>query len=121
MEFATNIQPKNLEEANQIIFLLKGNIKNQQEKIETIQLQYENLQQQVINLLRGKYGKKSEKISEGHQFDLFAGEEIETPEPVEEPNATETITYTRKKRNGHRNIPDNLPRERIEHRFTQDS
>lgn len=113
MEIAANLQPKTIEEANQIILLLKENIKIQQEKIETIELQYNNLQQQVINLLRDKYGKKSEKIPEGHyQYSLFEDLEI-PPEQPKEP--TETVTYTRKKRNGHRNIPDNLPRERIEY------
>jgi len=111
---ALNYQPKTLAEANQIIELLQGNLQSQQEKIQTIELQYETLHQQLINLIRGKYGKSSEKLPDGLiQLSLFA-ESKPLEEPIEE-SKTETINYTRKKRNGHRNIPDNLPRVRIEY------
>ena len=112
MEIAANLQPKTFKEANQIILLLKETINLQQEKIETIQQQYENLQQQIKNLLHWKYGKKSETLNP-LQYSLF-GEE-EPPKPIEEPPTT--VTYTRKKRNGHRNIPENLPRERFEYQI----
>lgn len=105
------LQPTPLVEANQVISLLK-------EKIEVIEQQYASLQQQLLNLERSKYGKKSEKLPDGYvQLDLFA--ELKSPEESikeqEETTKTETISYTRKKRNGHRNIPENLPRVRIEH------
>jgi transposase len=120
MEIAANHAPKTLEEANQIIALIAKEanqaITTLKEKIETIELQYDNLQNQMINLIRGKYGKKSEKISIG-QISLFEGlPGFELPKVEEQPK-TETVTYTRKKRNGHRNIPDNLPRERIEYKL----
>lgn len=103
-----NSQPKTLAEANQIILLL-------QEKIGTIEQQYENLHQQVLNLLRGKYGKSSEKLPEGFiQLSLLdEGKSLE--QPIEESVQKETITYTRKKRNGHRNIPDDMLRVRTEY------
>lgn len=104
-----NYQPQTLAEANQIIVLL-------QEKVRTIEQQYETLQQQIINLLRGKYGKKSEKLPEGYmQLSLF-GDNQPLEQSVEQ-IPEETISYTRKKRNGHRNIPDNLPRVRIEYKL----
>jgi transposase len=128
VENALNIQqsylPKTLAEANQIILLLRDDLKSQhdkildqQERIQTIEQQYENLQQQVLSLLRGKYGKSSEKLPEGYiQLSLLDGTKS-LEQPKEEPIQKETITYDRKKRNGHRNIPDNLPRVRIEYKL----
>ena len=86
-------------------------IQAQQEKIETITWQYAELQHQLLNLLRGKYGSKSEKYNPDLSGDLLANLELpELPEKQEEPPATEKISYTRKKpRNGHRNIPAELP------------
>jgi len=111
-----NYHPKTLAEANQIILLLQEGLQSQQERIQTIEQQYENLQQQVINLLRGKYGKSSEKLPEGLiQLSLLNGDK--SLEQANEPIEKETVTYSRKKRNGHRNIPDNLPRVRIEYKL----
>lgn len=110
-----NNQPKTLAEANQIISLLKENNQIQQERIQTIEQQYENLQQQIISLLRGKYGKSSERLPEGFtQLSLLDGDNS-LEQSIEAVVQKETITYDRKKRNGHRNIPDNLPRVRIEY------
>ncbi len=117
-----NYAPKTLAEASQIISLLNRNnqdqsdqIRSQQEKIETIEQQYENLQQQLAILLRSKYGKSSEKLPEGlFQLSLFDNPK-NTNKLSEEPTETEDISYTRKKRKGHRNIPNDLPRVRIEH------
>ena len=105
-----NCSPKTLAEANQIILLLK-------EKLDAVGQQYETLQQQVINLLRGKYGKSSERLPEGFiQLNLLdVSKSLE--QPIEESIQKEAITYDRKKRNGHRNIPDTLPRVRIEHKL----
>jgi len=98
-------QPKTLAEAIQIISILQNNL-------QIIEQKYEILQQQMANLLRDKYGKSSEKQPpEKNQLNPLA--ENEPEEPVKDP--TETITYTRKKRNGHRNIPDTLQRIRIEY------
>jgi transposase len=112
-----NYHPKTLAEANQIIVLLQENLQSQQEKIQTIEQQYENLQQQIINLLRGKYGKSSEKLPEGFIQLSLLGESKSLEQPIEESIQKETITYDRKKRNGHRNIPDTLPRIRIEYKL----
>ncbi|CAL7961911.1 hypothetical protein GAMM_290010 [Gammaproteobacteria bacterium] len=119
-----NCQPKTLAEANQIILLLQEDLQDQrhknleqQERIQVIEQQYENLQQQVLSLLRGKYGKSSEKLPEGYiQLSLLDSTKS-LEQPKEEPIQKETITYDRKKRNGHRNIPDNLPRVRIEYKL----
>lgn len=115
-----NYRPKTLAEANQIILLLQGNLQSQQEKIQTIEQQYENLQRQVANLIHGKYGKSSEKLPEGYiQLNLL-DENKSIEKQVEDPNnesAIEIITYNRKKRNGHRNIPDDLLRVRIEYKL----
>ena len=46
-----NHPPKTLAEANQVISLLQENLHIQQEKIQTIEQQYENLQQQLMALL----------------------------------------------------------------------
>ncbi len=126
MEINLNYQPESLAEANQIIVLLKENIQlqqsqiqTQQEKIATIEQQYESLHHQLTNLLRGKYGKSSEKLPEGYcQLSLFDTiKESEKSNIASEEPKLETVTYTRKKRNGHRNIPDNLPRVRIEYQL----
>lgn len=99
-------QPKTLVEANQVILTLQNNLR-------IIEQKYETLQQQMANLLRDKYGKSSEKqLPEECQLNPLVESEP-SEEPVEDP--TETITYTRKKRNGHRNIPDTLQRIRIEY------
>ena len=118
-------QPKTLAEANQIIMLLQENLQNQQNKIQNqdekilaISQQYELLQQQILNLLRGKYGKSSEKLPEELlQLNLLEPSDKATEESQQEQAIieSETITYSRKKRNGHRNIPDDLPRVRIEY------
>lgn len=105
-----NYQPKTLAEANQIILLLE-------EKIGTIEQQYENLQRQVINLLHGKYGKASEKLPEGFIQLSLLDRDKSLEQPIDESVQEETITYSRKKRNGHRNIPDDLLRVRIEYKL----
>jgi len=110
--------PRTLVEANQIILLLQENLKSQQEKIQVIEQQYENLQQQVIKLLHGKYGKSSEKLPTGYiQLNILGKDKSLEEKQNEEPISTETVSYTRKKRNGHHNTPDDLPRVRIEYKL----
>jgi transposase len=96
-------QPKTLAEAIQIIEALKTNL-------QILEQKYEALQQQMNNLLRSKYGKSSEKQSPPEEDNSLAENE-----PSESIENNETITYTRKKRNGHRNKPDTLQRIRIEY------
>jgi len=94
---------------------------NQQllQQLSEVKEQYNNLQHQVLNLIRGKYGQKTEKLSEKFMHDLFADEDI--PEPKKEDEELERISYTRKKsRNGHRNIPEDLPRVRCEHKLSDE-
>jgi len=113
MELVQNTLPTNVQELHKIIIFL-------QEKNKTLSEQYANLQHQVLNLIRGQYGRKSEKLSDEYFVgDLFSKEEI-SPKEAPEPE-TEQISYTRKKgRNGHRNIPSDLPRVRIEYKLSEE-
>lgn len=119
MEIAQNNLPTNVQELHKIIIFLQEKITEQSQKIDTICQQYANLQHQVLNLIRGQYGRKSEKLSDEYfAGDLFSKEEIK-PKETAEPE-TEQISYTRKKsRNGHRNIPPDLPRVRIEYKLSE--
>lgn len=97
-----NYKPKTLVEAKQIISNLQHDL--------------HILQQQVASLLRDKFGQSSEKqpiVTDTQPEDVIDPEATEEPEEPEP--AIETITYSRKKRNGHRNIPDDLERVRIEY------
>jgi transposase len=109
-----------LTELYKIILFQQGKITEQSQKIDTISEQYTNLQHQVLNLIRGQYGRKSEKLSDEYFMgDLFSKEAIKLIEPVE--TKAEEISYTRKKgRNGHRNIPSDLPRVRIEYKLSEE-
>ena len=83
-----NHSPKTLAEANQVISFLQDNLQNQQEKIQTIEQQYEILQQQLTALLRNRYGKKSEQLPDGfNQLNLFA--DPESPKESAEEESTE--------------------------------
>jgi transposase len=109
--------PTNVQELWKIVLFQQQQIAAQVEKITTISQQYANLQHQVLNLIRGKYGRQSEQFpAEYFAGDLFLGEA--SPEPKAEP-VEEKISYTRKKRNGHRNIPKDLPRVRIEYKLSE--
>jgi len=112
MEYEINNLPTDFQETWKIILFLH-------EKVTEISEQYENLQYQVLNLIRGKYGKKSEKLSsEYYVGDLFSEEPL--AEPPAKPEI-EKISYTRKKpRNGHRKIPEDLPRVRIEYKLIEE-
>lgn len=113
MENIANQAPKTLAEANQIIELLK-------KENEGLHQYNERLIFQIKKFIDSKYGKKSEKLPEGcTQLTVFSI--AEKNEPVlnentkQETDPQETITYTRKKRNGHRNRPKDLPVVRIEY------
>ena len=117
MELALLLE-ENTQLKSQINFLKEEDKKNKDE-IVSFKFLIEKLQHQLNNLLRHRYGKKSEHI-DGLQLSLFGNEEI--LEPTIDP-VTEIITYTRtkhKSRNGCRNLPDNLPRERIEYDLTEE-
>jgi len=119
-----NCRPKTLAEANQIILLLQEDLQSQynknidqQARIQIIEQQYENLQQQLLNLLRNRYGKRSEQLP-GDMYQQSLLDDLDIPQKLEVAAAVvETATYVRKKRNGHRNIPDNLSRIRIEYKL----
>jgi transposase len=116
MEITTNTAPKTFAEANQIIELLR-------KENEGLHQHNEKLIFQIKNFLHKKYGKKSEQMPDGYTqltlFSMAAAEEL-TPEnkDVEMPAPQqETVTYTRNKRNGHRQKPKDLPVMRIEYQL----
>ena len=148
MEIIAKQRPKTLAEANQIIDLLKKDLRNKEEQqlsiqrsaevlrrqIEELHLHNEQLHRhndklifQIKNFINSKYGKKSEKNKSGElpdgyvQLTLFSVAEKDEAEVngtvVPEVEQQETITYTRKKRNGHRNKPKDLPIMRIEYQL----
>ena len=118
MEVTANIAPKTLAEANQIIELLK-------KENEGLHQHNEKLLFQIKNFITSKYGKKSEKLTDGYtQLTVFSNAEESIPaQETQEKDSTsksdkqETITYTRNKRNGHRNRPKDLPVIRIEYQL----
>ncbi|MHC4397739.1 MAG: IS66 family transposase [Planctomycetota bacterium] len=117
MEIDPKNLPTNVQDSWKIIIFQQKQISEQAEKIATISQQYANLQHQVLNLIRGKYGQQSEKYPvEYFAGDLFAKD---APAPKAEPEKEE-ITYKRTKRNGHRNIPKELPRVRIEYKLSEE-
>ena len=105
-----NYLPKTLEEAIIIIQELRKEISI--------------IQQQLAILLRDKYGKSSEKqvIIENippDNNDSTTDTKTADPEAEEtEPLLQTVASYTREARNGHRKIPANLARERIEYKLS---
>lgn len=99
-----NYQPKTLTEAKKVI--------------SNLQRDLQILQQQVASLLRDKFGQSSEKQPIVTDTPPESGDDPETNKEPEEPEPvieTITVTYTRSQRNGHRKIPENLERVRIEY------
>ena len=81
-------------------------------KLASLQSENERLIQLVINLKKGLFGSKSEKLNE-NQLSLFSNGEL----PVVEAQEQElTIPeHTRQKPSGRKPLPADLPRERIEY------
>jgi transposase len=80
------------------------------------------MQEQMHLLVTQQYGRRSEKQTDDPTADLFneaeellALTEAEATEQAEDEPATEEITYTRQKASGRKPLPDDLPREVIEH------
>jgi len=113
MQYTPETLPTDYKTLHAIVLDQQKNILAQQKIIEQIRQQYENLQHQLKCLLRHQYGKKSEQGIPG-QGSLFASSEQDTPLPPEAEK--ETVTSTRKKlRQGQRQFPADLPRQRIEY------
>ena len=86
--------------------------------IEKKEVRIALLEEQLRLLRTQKYGKRSE-VSNDPQADLFNEAEV-LADAAPEDDVTETITYTRKKPvKGRRPLPEDLPREVIEHDLTE--
>jgi len=99
-----NYQPKTLTEAKKVISNLQHDL--------------QILQHQVASLLRDKFGQSSEKqpiVADTQSEPVIAPEATEESEEPEPATKTITVAYIRPQRNGHRKIPDNLERVRIEY------
>lgn len=80
--------------------------------VTTQQRQLEQLQHYVAQLLKARYGQRSERL-DPQQLALFAEPSIPPAAPAP-PNETSVAAHMR--RGGGRNaLPENLPRERVEH------
>jgi transposase len=96
--------------------VLKNVIVEQSRRIESLEVKYQGLINQILNFRRNQFGQKSEPFNPNQQS-LF-GEEA--PIPQEEPEK-ETISYTRnKKRTGRNIIPPELRREEIKLEIPED-
>lgn len=96
------ILPDSLEECHVLIGALQGDIAEQGKRIDY--------------LLRRLFGTRSERI-DPDQLVLFHLEENVPPAPPEPENleTDEAMPRPRRKGHGRRRLPDNLPRERVEH------
>jgi len=102
----TTVLPKSIEEKDALILA-------QQEEIERLQAQYKLMLEQLKLAQQRKYARSSE--SNVLQLDLQFDEADSVPaEELPKEESTITITYTRNKPK-RRTLPDNLPREVIEH------
>ena len=99
---------------------LKQLVGEQSETILTMQQELDQLKHYVDQLVRHRFGPRSEKYS-SDQMNLFsepeteeeAGSEDDEP-PEEEPPAA-TVSSYRRRGGGRNKLPDDLPRERVEH------
>src|SRR4029079_15079397 len=96
--------------------LLKAVAAQQQATIDALQREMEQLQHYVAQLLRQRYGPRSEKLDPA-QLALF--ELPSSPEasgPTEQPAAAQTPVKAHVRRGGGRNeFPEDLPRKRVEY------
>lgn len=127
METPVFDSPETLEEAQQQIDTLQTVIDQMESKIAlqvaTSQQTILQLEERIRLLIHQRFGSSSEKLNPD-QLQLFneAEADDEADESMagdgKESEATETITYTRKKP-GRQAIPDHLPRVRIEHELPE--
>lgn len=92
--------------AGQILSLQKN-----QEELARKDAQIERLAEMVRLLRHQHFGRRSEKVEDPNQLGIFNEAEIETKEEIE---ATETVTYTRRRGEPKRiAIPEHFPREEV--------
>jgi transposase len=87
------------------------------EQAETLRQQAQliaKLQHQLEQLLRQRYGQKSEKVDPA-QLLLFAHEILAQAEPTPPPTPSAESVTAKPKGHGRKSLPANLPRQRIVH------
>ncbi len=107
-------------------------MESQQTTIADLQSRLTRLEHSFEQLLRSKYGPRSERV-DPHQLDLFDQPEAgldetddaeppptPTPPPTPEPDEGITVQEHRRRGGGRNVLPDHLPREVIEHDLTED-
>jgi len=111
MELDLDKLPKDTEALQEIIRHLV-------ESVDALERRNKQLAHRLECLLRSHYGKKSEKIDPGQLLlafqDLEESTESEPEEKIEETEEEAPAARKRRKR-GRKRLPENLPRERIEH------
>ncbi len=94
---------------------LKQLVGEQSETILTLQQEVNQLKHYVDQLVRHRFGTRSEKLSPD-QLSLFGEPKIqEEPDPEEEEPPPTTVSSYRRRGGGRNKLPDHLPRERVEH------
>ncbi len=96
-------------------------IHEQQESLLQSQRRIEKLEHQLAQLLRARYGPRSERIDES-QLMLYAQELLEAEPDASDVQVDEDTTPPRKtgKRRGRKPLPKNLPRKRVVHELPAD-
>src|SRR5689334_5508629 len=96
--------------------LLRAVAAQQQATIEAQQRELAQLKHYVAQLLRQRYGPRSEKLDPA-QLNLFEASSAAAPESSQPPSAVEeTAVRAHTRRGGGRNeFPADLPRKRIEY------
>jgi len=103
-------------------------MESQQTTIAELQSRLTRLEHSFEQLLRSKYGPRSERV-DPHQLDLFAqpeagldetDDEEPPPTPAPEPDEGITVQEHRRRGGGRNALPDHLPRETIEYDLSND-
>jgi len=106
---AENYEPL-LESPKELVSLLVS----RDVQVRELENEIDKLNHLLIQAKKNLYGRKSEKLSSSEQQELFEfAPEVEEPETAPEP-VVEIAGHTRKTRTK-RELPDSLPRERIEY------
>ncbi len=108
--------PNDIATCHELIYQLTDTVGAMQQELD-------QFKHYIDRLVRQRFGPRSEKLSPG-QLTLFDEPEAEpAPEEPEEDSSTEppaetTVSSHRRRGGGRNKIPDNLPRERVEHDLT---
>ena len=103
---ATSI-PNDLAACQALIGQLSTSVDAQQREIE-------QLKHYIAQLLRARYGPRSEKVDPA-QLELFEFETADSVAEPPEPEPLDTVVRAQRRRGRRQKLPTDLPRERIEH------